>query len=178
MHSKFSVISIVFLSVLLSGCAVEGDIVSANKSESGFKDAFYKGTELTLNENPEGYEEFRVFNQGATGFTPQSAVRRNAMIRAEAFCKKENGGTLRVLTEHRASGAKIMGNWPRVELVFVCVPKNAEVSLSASSQNAKKPGQISDTEKYEKLENIGELRNKGILSEKEFLAEKKKILAQ
>ena len=100
------------------------------------------------------------------------------MIRAEAFCKKENGGTLRVLTEHRASGAKIMGNWPRVELVFVCVPKNAEVALSASSQNAKKPGQISDTEKYEKLEKIGELRNKGILSEKEFLAEKKKILAQ
>ncbi len=153
--------------MVLNGCSVTGDILPAATSESEFKNAFYGGKELRINDNPEGYEAFRVFHQGSSSFTPQSAVRRSAMSRAREFCEQKKG-TLRVLTEHRAIGPKIGGNFPRVELTFVCVPHESNSAKETHSKG----------DRYEQLERIGKLRDSGVLTQKEFEMEKKRILEQ
>ena len=157
---------------ILNGCSVTGDILPAATSESGFKNAFYGGKEIKRSDNPEGYEVFRVFNQGANSFVPQSTLLNDAMIRAREFCDQKKG-TLRVLTEHRAVGLKAAGNFPRVELTFVCVPLTAG---SHESNSAKETQNKRD--RYEQLERIGKLRDSGVLTQKEFEMEKKRILEQ
>ena len=167
MNKSLILIALLVGSTILNGCAKTGDIVPAATSESEFKNAFYGGKELKINDNPEGYEVFRIFHRGATGFTPQSVVLTEAMSRAHEFCKQKKN-TLRVLTEHRAVGPKIAGNWPRVELTFVCVPYE---SSSAKETHSKE-------ERYKQLERIGKLKDAGVLTEKEFEMEKKRILEQ
>ena len=161
---------------LLAGCSVQGDIKPAATSRSEFEDAFYKGVELKVGSNPEGYREYRIFSQGASGFTPQSGVKRNAMKRAQAFCSQKNG-RVRVITEHRASGARILGNMPRVELVFVCVPSGAYDGESPKNSSREKQESTQALDRYGNLERLGELRDKGILSDEEFEQEKRRILS-
>lgn len=171
-------------SAVLAGCAVRGDVQPAATTESAFKDAFYDGEEFKVAENPEGYKEWRIFSQGASGFVPQNSVRGNAVKRAQAFCKTQDGQNLRILTEHRATGAKIAGNFPRVELVFVCVPPNKEVnvydrkSMRRVAREAKVAKKSIDTDKakYDKLEQLGRLHKQGVLTDAEFKTEKKRIL--
>lgn len=146
--------------ISLTGCAVEGNIVPAKTSVSGFDKAFYSGREIERNPNPEGYEEYRIFHQGATGFTPQTAVRNSAIARATEFCAKQGKG-MRILSEHRATGAKILGIFPRVELIFVCPPKVE---------------QAAPVSKYDNLLKAMELLDKGVLTQDEFEREKRKIL--
>ena len=167
---------VVASATLLAGCSVQGDIKPAATSRSEFEDAFYKGVELKVGSNPEGYREYRIFSQGASGFTPQSGVKRNAIRRAQAFCSQKNG-RVRVITEHRASGARILGNMPRVELVFVCVPNGAYGGESRRSRSREQRLSTQAADRYAQLERLGELRDKGILSDEEFEQEKRRILA-
>ena len=172
------------LTVGLSGCAVRGDVQPAATSKSEFEDAFYQGKEFKIADNPEGYKEWRIFSQGATGFVPQNSVRGNAIKRAQAFCRTQNGYDMRVLSEHRASGAKILGNFPRVELIFVCVPPNTEVNAydrksmrrMARESAISKRSVDSDKETYDKLEQLGRLHKSGVLSDQEFQEEKTRLL--
>ena len=57
-------VSLIVLALVvgLSGCAVRGDVQPAATSKSEFEDAFYKGKEFRIAENPEGYKECNLKN--------------------------------------------------------------------------------------------------------------------
>lgn len=148
------------------GCAVTAPIQLAASSKSGFDGAVYKGTKVIVHESSPGREPYRVFQQGATGFVSIQSVRDDAEQRANDFCKRKSGGVMESLEETTASPPFILGNFPRVEIVFDCVP-NVESATA-----------IGDDPKYKKLVNLKKLLDSGVITQTEFDAEKSKILNQ
>ncbi|MBH0197201.1 MAG: SHOCT domain-containing protein [Cyanobacteria bacterium] len=71
------------------------------------------------------------------------------------------------VSEHTAAPPYIFGNFPRIEIVFVCVDDSA-------AQNSVRAA----TDKYDRIVKIKELHDSGALTKDEFEAEKKKILAE
>jgi hypothetical protein len=106
-----------------------------------------------------------VFQQGATGFVSIQSVRDDAEQRADDFCKrKTGGGVMESLQETTANPPFILGNFPRVEIVFDCAP------------NVESTAAVGDDPKYKKLVNLKKLLDSGVLTQAEFDAEKAKIL--
>lgn len=70
------------------------------------------------------------------------------------------------VSEHTAAPPYILGNFPRIEIIFVCVDKELTQTT------------VAVTDKYERLIKIKELLDTGTLTQAEFEAEKKKILAE
>jgi hypothetical protein len=70
----------------LDGCSAASPIQSAGSSKSAFEGAVYKGTTVTVSPSTPGSEQYRVFQQGATGFVSVQAVRDTAEQRAKGFC--------------------------------------------------------------------------------------------
>lgn len=71
------------------------------------------------------------------------------------------------VSEHAAAPPYILGNFPRIEIIFVCVDE----TIAQSSAKAA-------TDKYDRIVKIKELYDSGALSKDEFEAEKKKILVE
>lgn len=69
-----------------------------------------------------GQPQYRVFHQGTTGFVPLQAVRSSAETRANDFCSRK-GKVVNELRETRAKPPYVLGNFPRIEIVFECVDK-------------------------------------------------------
>jgi hypothetical protein len=160
MHLKLCAV-VVICSVTLAACAVDSPIQPASTSKSGFEGAVYKGkTVVTATGSPDN-EAYRVFVQGATGFVSIGAVREDAEQRAKAFCDRK-GRAVESLSETTATPPYVLGNFPRVEIVFGCVA----VSTSATS----------DDPKYSKLINLKKLLDSGVITQSEFDSEKAKIL--
>lgn len=76
------------------------------------------------------------------------------------FCKDlDENKTMLKLSEHTAKPPYILGNFPRIEIIFACVDK-----------------QKNNNDKYEKLSKIKTLFDNGTLTEEEFKTEKQNIL--
>lgn len=163
MAKSGNVLLIVFA---LVGCASSSTIQPVNKSRSAFEGAAYKGQEKVVAEDTSGAERYRVFEQGATGFVSVQAVRETAEQRANSFCEKQ-GRWAKTLTEHTSQPPHILGNFPRVELVFVCAEK--------LSPGQPEPASFTD-ERYIKLTNLKKLLDSGVITQQEFDQEKAKIL--
>ncbi len=116
---KMMALSVVTATILI-GCAVSSPIMQADKSKSGFADAFYEGVETVIQETPLLVTEYRIFHQGATWFTPLTAVRNSVEKRAKDYCREKDKKILR-LREHTSVPPHVTGNWPRFELVFACI---------------------------------------------------------
>jgi hypothetical protein len=126
----------------------------------------YNGESIILSQNSEGSEEFRVFHQGASGMVPLGAIRSSAEKRATDFCG-QRGQEMKLLRETHSKPPHILGNFPRVELVFICTDRS---SLAVQP--------TADDTKYTKLLNLKKLLDSGVLSQEEFEREKTKILSQ
>ena len=113
--------------------------------------------------NP-GTPSFRVFCQGSTGFASFESVREDAERRAVSFCKRK-GKVMNALSETRAKPPFVLGNFPRIEIVFECASK------AAPAENA----EISDP-KLQKLSELKRLLDSGALTQAEFAREKAKLL--
>jgi hypothetical protein len=150
--------------VVIAGCAVTAPIQPARSSKSAFDGAVYKGQTVTVSAGTPGNEVYRVFNHGATGFVPIQSVRDDAEQRAKDFCDRK-GKAFESLTETTAVPPYILGNYPRVEIVFDCVEHPASLAPS--------PG---DVPKYTKLVNLKKLLDGGVITQEEFNREKAKIL--
>jgi hypothetical protein len=74
---------------------------------------------------------------------------------------------LSLLSETTAVPPYILGNYPRVEIVFDCVEHPASLAPSTG-----------DDPKYSKLVNLKKLLDSGVITQEEFNREKAKILAQ
>lgn len=70
------------------------------------------------------------------------------------------------VSEHTAAPPYILGNFPRIEIIFVCV--DAE---------DKKGTDLQVPDKYDRLNKIKNLVDAGTLTQEEFNKEKEKILS-
>jgi hypothetical protein len=120
---------------------------------------------VTVRSTPPGVEEYRVFQEGSTGFVSIQSVRSDAEQRAMAFCDG-TGKTMLSLRETTATPPYILGNFPRVEIIFGCVDKPSPGSSTA------------DGTKYKKLVELKKLLDSSVLTQQEFEQEKAKILNQ
>jgi len=150
-------VAFIFYSALVAGCAVTGPVTPLEGSTSGFDGAVYAGQTSVINAKAQTSEQHRVFNQGATGFVPNSANIADAENRARTYCN-DKGKQLRMLSLTTSPAAVLPGNFPRAELVFECV---SDV--------------VRDT-KYDQLLKLKSLLDNNAISEAEFVEEKKKIL--
>ncbi|PMN70615.1 SHOCT domain-containing protein [Enterovibrio norvegicus] len=159
---------LILATIILSGCSQMSPIEKASNSSSHFEGAVYEGNKdfYVAAHQKEG-EQYRIFHQASTGFTLTSVLRKSATKRANAFCRSMDENTeMYTLSEHTASPPYILGNFPRIEIIFVC----------STSEKPKANSQPS-TDKYENLLKIKDLHEKGILSDKEYQEEKRKILS-
>lgn len=151
---------------VLAACSATTDIQSVTKSRSKFDEALiYEGQEIKVRENTEKLEEYRVYHRGASGFVPVAALRKNAMGRAERYCAQQNKTSL-TIKEHVSVPPYILGNFPRIEIIFVCTNKNVGQDVPAKHEN----------DKYQQLVKLKKLLDEGILTQQEFDREKNKIL--
>jgi hypothetical protein len=157
---------IVVITLAALGCGTSSTIQPVNRSKSGFDGAAFPGELHVIAEDDSGAERYRVFEKGATGFVSLEAVREGAEQRADAFCERQGLAT-KILTEHTSKPPHILGNFPRVELVFMCV---AKPNLAGS------PSAFQD-ETFIKLTNLKKLLDEHVITQEEFDREKAKILS-
>ncbi len=151
--------------IIFSACSAMTPIQDASNSTSQFGGGVYTGTEEIGSKIPANNQTiYRVFHRGTTGFTSLSAVRNSAEARADKFCTKQNKIRTTV-SERHSNPPHILGNWPRIELLFVCDEKQNNLLQKS-------------VPKYSKLEKIKKLLDNGTLSEEEFEIEKAKILKE
>jgi hypothetical protein len=67
-------------------------------------------------------ERYRVFEQSATGYGSIPEARDQAEPRAIEFCRAKNK-KMKTLEEITSTPPHILGNWPRIEIIFTCVDK-------------------------------------------------------
>ena len=145
----------------VAACSVTAPVQPAATTKSAFEGAVFKGTTVTVGPGTPNAERYRVFQQAATGFISIQSVRETAEQRATEFCERK-GKVMESVEETTADPPYIMGNFPRVEIVFVCTEKPATPT----------------GDKYAKLAELKKLLDSGALTPEEFEREKAKVLAQ
>lgn len=164
MKSPAVLICFAFAASMIAGCAMTGAIQPVSASKSGFDGAVYSGETSVMNAPTPKTEVYRVFNQGATGFVSLEANREDAESRATQFCSQRQQAFL-PLQGTVSKPPYILGNLPRVEIVFECVPKEVVAQQSPV------------TDKYTKLAELKRLLDDGALTQAEFEKEKNKLLS-
>ena len=168
MHKSISVAMLISLAFVVAACAVTSDIQKVSESESHFEDAVYEGRDYYIAEEKVEGEQYRVFHQASTGFSGTSGIRQTATLRAQKFCKEMDGDKVMFkVSEHTASPPYILGNFPRIEIIFVCVERELP-----------DPVVVDNSDKYDQLERIKSLYDDGALTKEEFDQEKKEILSR
>jgi hypothetical protein len=143
----------------LSGCALASPIKPAATSSSPFWFFWWGDPEMLVSEVPEG-EQFRISHRGSTGFTSISALRRSAQARAAEYCDGK-GRDMTPISEQTSSPPHILGNFPRVEIIFACTERPADTSTE---------------DPYERLIRLRQLLDGGVISQEEFEREKREVL--
>lgn len=150
---------IIVASLCASGCATSSPIQRASESKSKFREP----PAVMSNDFP-SKDIYRIFHQGSTGFVSVASIRESAMQRAEQFARSQ-GKSIVVLGERISQPPYILGNFPRIEIVFA-------VDNSGPSQGGANPSQ----DKYTQIERIKKLLDQGAITQQEFDQEKAKIL--
>jgi len=75
-----------------------------------------------MSHNYPAKDVYRVYQRGATGFVTIGSLRYSLEERAEKFCERLNCRMV-VLGEKISPPPYILGNFPRIEIVFAAVPK-------------------------------------------------------
>ena len=167
MHMKRNLLGCFIICLILSACSAASSIQRADDSKSGFDGAVYGGEETVIRDDIPDSEAYRIFHQGATGFVSVASVRNSAEARAQSFCN-DRGLRYELLRERVSVGAHIVGNFPRAELVFACVPKENDLSDSSTY--------VQPSNRYDELRLLKSLLDEGVINQSEFEQEKAKIL--
>ena len=155
------IIRLIALSVIpLAGCSSAGSIQSTASSDSEFEGAVFDGELTVVNEPTPGIESHRIFHQAATGFVSVQSIRQTAEKRVDDFCARENK-SVRVLSERTSKPPHILGNFPRIEIIFECTE-----SINSASRSSK----------YDNLAKLKELLDSGAITESEYETEKAELL--
>lgn len=116
---KLNIKMFVIGALALSGCAVNSSVQPSASSSSGFDGAVYGGETAVVGMSTKGSEEYRLFQQGGTGFTQVESLKAAVYGQATNYCAKK-GKALNPFQETRSIPPHVMGNFPRFELVFEC----------------------------------------------------------
>lgn len=152
----------------LFGCSTMSPIEKESESKSYFEDAVFKGRDFYISPAEIQGERYRVYHRASTGFSGTGGIRRTAVQRATRFCKDLGNKQMVTVSEHTASPPYILGNFPRIEIIFVC----------SDDQSVPQAAVKAATDKYDQIVKIKELFDNGALTQQEFEEEKKKILAE
>jgi len=152
---------LMFISIFVSGCAGSSAILRAKDSKSFFDDAVFKGETTVLEKDTTGSEQYRVYQQAATGFISVDNCREEVEQKAFRHCENM-GKSLKKLEERSSVPPHILGNFPRAELLFVCLSKPNTSSF--------------EDQTYIQLTNLKKLLDNGIINKDEFEQQKAKIL--
>lgn len=158
MKSSATKLLLIATLLLANGCSTSSSIRKYGESKSHFR-----GKPTIVSDVPSGADLYRVYQQGATGFLSIQSVRQTAERRAIEFCERQ-GKTMRVISEQISNPPYILGNFPRIEIVFACMDKPQTESPAP------------DDLKFKRLTNLKKLLDEGILTKEEFEREKSKIL--
>lgn len=91
---------VLLLCLVLAGCAANSGVV------------------------PMGDERYMVSRQAATGFSGSGTLKADALKEANEYCKRENKSLLvGKITE--AKPPYILGNYPKADIEFSCLTRNA-----------------------------------------------------
>lgn len=112
-----TLVKLVTCAALLGGCASSTPIQRYGESKSKFRTA----PVLMSNTYPQS-SIYRVFQQGSTGFTSIETLREDVEARATTFCERQGKGMI-VLGERISPPPYILGNFPRIEIVFAAIDK-------------------------------------------------------
>lgn len=118
-----------FTIILLAGCAVSSPIQRYSESKS----AFSTGPVLMSHDFPTN-SIYRVYHQASTGFVPIQSIRQEAEQRAAEFCRRQ-GKVMVLLGEKISQPPYILGNFPRIEIVFACVDQSMAAGRSSSESS-------------------------------------------
>ena len=155
------IILLIFSSAFVAGCAENSAVLRAKDSKSFFDDAVFKGETTVLEEDTTGSQQYRVYQQAATGFVSVETCREEVEQKAFRHCENM-GKSLKKLQERTSVPPHILGNFPRAELLFVCLPKPNTASF--------------EDQTYIKLTNLKKLLDNGTITKDEFEQQKAKIL--
>jgi len=157
-----AIITTVIVSLFfLNGCAENSAVLRAKDSKSFFDDAVFKGETTVLDKDTTGNEQFRVYQQAATGFISVDTCREEVEQKAFRHCENM-GKSLKKLEERTSVPPHILGNFPRAELLFVCLPKPNTSTF--------------EDQTYIQLTNLKKLLDNGTITKDEFEQQKAKIL--
>ena len=159
--NKSQVFQTLVVAMLLSGCAVDSPVQKVSESTSRFG----KNPPL-MSSNVPSHQMFRIFEQASTGWVTIASLRESAEQRAEQFCERQGKGTL-ILGQQKSNPPYILGNFPRLEIVFACTDKPAGTRAS---------GAVDD--QYTKLSNLKKLLDEGAITQQEFDQQKARILSR
>src|SRR5689334_11327107 len=112
---------VALLSLFIAGCSSMSPIEKESESKSHFEDAVFKGQDFYVSPQEIEGERYRIYHQASTGFSGTGGIRRTATQRAIRFCQDKGKKRMVTVSEHTAAPPYIFGNFPRIEIVFVCV---------------------------------------------------------
>ena len=159
MKQKGILLSLIFGVLFSWGCASSSPIQRYGESKSHFG----KPPELISNNYP-AKDIYRVYQRGATGFVSIQSIREDSEGRAEKFAAQQ-GKSFVVLGERISHPPYILGNYPRIEIVFALIDKPQEVNKVSPP-----------SDKFDQLEKLKKLFDEGVITKEEFNQEKAKIL--
>ena len=107
---------------------------------------------------------YRIYHHASSGFTPISTLRAAAEKRADNFARQQDKSYV-ILGERISKPPYILGNFPRIEIVFALIDKTKKNNVS-----------LAKSDKYSDLEKLKKLLDDGALTKEEYEKEKKKIL--
>ena len=159
MTTKTILLSFIGIAVALGGCAFSSPIQPYAKSHS----AFSHPPELITHDFPPK-DMYRIYHRAGTGFVSIQSTRKDAEQRAGDFAQRQ-GKSIVILGEQLSQPPYILGNFPRIEIVFALVDKPKDA----------KP-LVPERDRYADLEKLKKLLDDGTLTQDEFAKEKAKIL--
>lgn len=148
-----------FAALTISACATSSPIQRYSESKSSFSDP----PELMSNQYA-GKDIYRVYHRASTGFVSIQSIREAAEQRADDFARRQEKSIV-VLGEQISQPPYILGNFPRIEIVFAVVDAS-QATIAPSPQR----------DKYAELEKLKKLLDQGALTQEEFEREKAKLL--
>lgn len=105
------------LGVAVGACATSSPVQQYADSESSFN----VPPEL-INHNYPEKDIYRIYHRASTGFVSIQSIRQAAEQRAQDFASRQ-GKAFVVLGEQISQPPYILGNFPRIEIVFALIDK-------------------------------------------------------
>ncbi len=152
-------LSLIMVTLALGGCATSSPIQRYSESQSHFS----KPPELISN-NYSATNIYRIYHRASSGFVSTQSIREAAEKRVDEFAERQ-GKSFVVLGERISEPPYILGNFPRIEIVFALIDKPHETNSVAPQMD-----------KYDELEKLKKLLDEGVITKEEFERQKAKIL--